>query len=82
MKTNLNFDYEATKFNNESQEEILLKNIKIAKQALDNAYNNFDVVTDPDLIDSCIYEVKAIQMKYQYLINQAKEMNLIAKIHQ
>ncbi|MCT4597604.1 MAG: YaaL family protein [Vallitalea sp.] len=81
MKTNLNFDFETTKSNNESQEEILLKNIKIAKQALDNAYNNFDVVTDPDLIDSCIYEVKAIQMKYQYLINQAKEMNLIAKIH-
>lgn len=81
MKTNLNMDFEATKVNNESEEEKLLKNIEIAKRALQNAYNNFDVVTDPDLIDSCIYEVKAKQMKYQYLISQAKEMNLIAKIY-
>ncbi|QUH29490.1 YaaL family protein [Vallitalea guaymasensis] len=63
-----------------NEEEVLLKNIEITKRALDTAYSNFDVVTDPELIDSCIYEVKAMQLKYEYLINQAKQMNIIAKI--
>ncbi|MCT4685994.1 YaaL family protein [Vallitalea sp.] len=63
-----------------NEEELLLKNIEITKRALDTAYSNFDVVTAPELIDSCIYEVKAMQLKYEYLINQAKQMNIIAKL--
>lgn len=77
IKNNINAYNENS--NRLSEEEILLKNIKIAKKALDTAYSNFDVVTDPELIDSCIYEVKAMQLKYEYLINQAKQMNIIAK---
>lgn len=79
MKNNLNFGIE-NNVNHLTEEETLLKNIKIAKRALDNAYINFDFVTDPELIDSCIYEVKAMQLKYEYLINQAKEMNIIVKL--
>ncbi|MCT4542045.1 MAG: YaaL family protein [Vallitalea sp.] len=79
MKNNLNFGIE-NNVNHLTEEETLLKNIKIAKKALDNAYINFDFVTDPELIDSCIYEVKAMQLKYEYLINQAKEMNIIVKL--
>ncbi len=79
MRSQLNYDYGHENTNKLSEGEIILKNINIAKRALDNAYNNFDIVTDPDLIDSCIYEVKAMQLKYQYLISEAKRMNIIAK---
>lgn len=77
---NLNLAMQNEDTNEINEEELLLNNIKIAKRALDTAYSNFDVVTEPELIDSCIYEVKAMQLKYEYLINQAKQMNIIAKI--
>lgn len=80
MSMKNNYDAYNEHPNQLSEEELLLKNIEIAKRALDTAYSNFDLVTEPELIDSCIYEVKAMQLKYEYLVNQAKQMNIIAKI--
>lgn len=78
MKTNGN---EIKKEYNElTEEELILKNIDITKKELYSVYNNLDIVTDPDLIDSCIYELKAVQLKYQYFLNKAKEMNIIVKM--
>lgn len=58
----------------------LLKNIEDVKKAMDTAYTNFENLTEPELIDSCIYELQAIQMRYQYLLNLAKAKNLMADI--
>lgn len=58
--------------------ELVLLNIEKAKEALHVAYAKFDLVTEPELVDSCIYELKSIQLKYQYLIQQAKELGIIA----
>lgn len=41
--------------------------------ALDSAYSNFENVVDPDLIDSYIYEVNAVQLRYKFLLKLAKE---------
>ncbi|MFP4697742.1 MAG: YaaL family protein [Eubacteriales bacterium] len=62
------------------EEELLLKDIEEVRKALSIAYTNFENVTEPDLIDSCIYELQAIQMKHQYLINLAKDRNIVADI--
>jgi hypothetical protein len=71
---------EAFDFPQNSEEEILLKNIQEVKKAIDTAYTNFENITEPELIDSCIYELQAMQMKYQYLLNLAKSRNLVAGI--
>lgn len=55
--------------------EILSCQIKNTQLALETAYSNFDNVTDPELIDSIIYEVNAIQQRYQYLIQQLKALD-------
>lgn len=55
--------------------EILSYQIKNTQLALETAYSNFDNVTDPELIDSIIYEVNAIQQRYQYLIQQLKALD-------
>ena len=47
------------------------------KYALEIAYSNFDNVTDPDLIDCCIYEVNALLKRYKYLTEQAADKNLL-----
>ena len=39
---------------------------------LDQAYSNFENVVDPDLIDCSIYELKAVQMRYRFLLKQAE----------
>lgn len=62
--------------NEQSEKELILKSIDTTKINMHRVYNNLDAVTDPDLIDSCIYELKSIQLRYRYLINRAKEMNI------
>jgi len=55
----------------------LLDDILKTKYALEIAYSGFDYVTEPDLIDSYIYQVNAILKRYKYLIEQAAKLNLL-----
>ena len=50
----------------------LLDDLRKTKYALDCAYSNFENVVDPDLIDCSIYELKAVQMRYRFLLKQAE----------
>ncbi len=53
--------------------EELMNELKKAGNALDSAYSVFENVTDPDLIDCAIYQINAIQLKYKYLLERAKQ---------
>lgn len=55
----------------------LLEDIRKTKFALDCAYSNFENVVDPDLIDCSIYELKAIQMRYRFLLRQAELLDSV-----
>lgn len=55
------------------EDDALLDEIRKTKLALESAYSNFENVVDPDLIDCCIYEVNAVQLRYKFLLKQAKE---------
>lgn len=50
----------------------LLDNLAETKHNLDLAYQNFENATDPELIDSYIYELNAIQMRYRFLLSRVK----------
>ena len=41
---------------------------------LQDAYNNLENVVDPDLIDSYIYELNSVQMRYKFLLATIKKM--------
>lgn len=56
--------------------EQLLDDLKLTKTALDDAYNNFENVVDPDLVDSCIYQVNAVQKRYHFLLKQVQLLDL------
>lgn len=60
----------------EVSREQLLSDLKLTKIALDDAYSNFENVVDPDLVDSCIYEVNAVQKKYHFLLKQVQLLDL------
>lgn len=66
-------------FRSQRQEEnepyMLLKDdIEKTTSDLKAAYINMQNVTDPDLIDYYIYQTKAVQMRYQYLLSCAKKL--------
>lgn len=55
-----------------SEADEILKAIRSTEISLECAYTKFHNVTEPELIDSCIYEIKALQTKYNYLVGIAK----------
>jgi len=59
-----------------AKEDLLINEINKTKLALEAAYSNFENVVDPDLIDSCIYEMNAVQNRYKFLLKQAKAENI------
>lgn len=54
------------------KDNYLMNEINKTKIAMEAAYSNFQNVVDPDLIDSCIYEMNAVQNRYKFLLKQAK----------
>ncbi|SFQ20258.1 Protein of unknown function [Lachnospiraceae bacterium XBB1006] len=44
------------------------------KQRMNEAYARLDYTTDPMLIDSCIYEINATSLRYEYLLGQLKKL--------
>ena len=56
--------------------ENLITEIDDLKQALETANSNFENVCDPDLIDSYIYEMNAISVRYRYLLKQMRKLEV------
>lgn len=59
---------------NEKNYALLLDDIEKTKSELQLAYSNFENVVDPDLIDSCIYQVNAVQLRYKFLLSRVKQI--------
>ena len=53
---------------------ILKDNIEKTTLELKHAYNNLENVIEPDLIDCYIYQAKAVQMRYKFLLECAKKL--------
>ena len=54
----------------ENQE--LIEEIDRTRNTIDSARNHFEHVVDPTLIDCYIYELKAAQLRYQFLLRRFK----------
>lgn len=52
----------------------LKDNLQQTTQELRSAYINLENVVDPDLIDYYIYQTKAIQTRYRFLLNCVKQI--------
>lgn len=55
----------------EAQE--LLDALKATKLALDMARLDFEYAREPELIEASVYEVNALQARYNYLLRRARE---------
>lgn len=59
---------------NDRNYALLLDDLRKTKKDLELAYSNFEHVVDPDLIDCCIYQVNAAQMRYKFLLSRVKQL--------
>ena len=48
------------------------------QSALTRAYTAFDYASDPELTEACIYEIRSLQARMNYLVRQIKELELCA----
>ena len=50
------------------------RTLSIKTVELQNTYANLENVVDPDLIDYYIYQAKAVQMRYKFLLGCVKKI--------
>ncbi len=51
----------------------LNEEIKSLREQLRNVHNRFNLYTDFDMTDACIYEMEALEARYRFLIKKAKK---------
>ena len=51
--------------------------LEAVRSDIEFLHNCFDETTEPILVDSLIYELKAANLKYQYYISQCKQKGIV-----
>lgn len=52
--------------------EILKSELSSAQEDLAQAYRQFNLAVDPELVESCIYQISAVKARCNYLIRTIK----------
>ncbi|MDP4110444.1 MAG: DUF2508 family protein, partial [Bacillota bacterium] len=60
----------------DKEKEDLVEAIAEAAMRLRIARLFFESVSDPELVDACVYEINSLQAHYSYLLNKAKKEEL------
>lgn len=60
----------------EKLENNLVFELAEVREQLLRARVEFDTLTNLDLIESCIYQIESLEVRYNYLIKQAREAGL------
>lgn len=53
----------------------LAEGLAQTSRLINQAYQSFNAVRDPDLIESYVYEINALQSRYAYLLRRLKELD-------
>ena len=56
----------------------LKTSLQETQAALNHAYTAFDYASDPELTEACIFEIRSLQARMNYLVRQIKELELCA----
>lgn len=55
--------------------EELTEELRLTAQALRGAYDKFNFVTEPELVEAAIFEIRSLNARYSYLIRRVKELD-------
>ena len=59
----------------EEERRQLLEGMRDTRAQLNHAYAQFNLYSDPDLVDACVYEINALQSRYSYFVRQVKQLD-------
>ena len=59
-----------------SEEREIVEALEYLKMELNMLYSQLNYMTDPALIDGCIYNIKAANSKYTFYLNRCKEKQI------
>ena len=57
-----------------SERQDLLESLAATRVQINQAYSGFDTAQDPELVESFVYEINALQSRYSYLLRRIKEL--------
>ena len=60
---------------NENNIESIKKILRETEEQLNRAHTRFDFLVDEDLIESQIYEIRALKARYSYYLKKAKVLS-------
>ncbi|MCI8422558.1 MAG: YaaL family protein [Lawsonibacter sp.] len=58
----------------EAERQELLHALASTRTQINQAYGSFNTASDGDLIESYVYEINALQARYNYLLRRVKEL--------
>lgn len=53
---------------------VLKEGLERTRILINQAYSGFNATKDPDLIESYVFEINALQARYTYLLRRVKEL--------
>lgn len=63
-----------------SDQQELINEYRSVITKMHQARNAFQNITEPELIESCVHEMNALQSQYSFLLKKIKEENLTADL--
>lgn len=59
----------------QEERRCLMEGVAQTRVQLNQAYAQFNLHSDPDLVDACVYEINALRSRYSYLVRQVKRLD-------
>lgn len=59
----------------EEERRQLMEGMARTKIELNQAYAQFNIHSDPDLVDSCVFTINALRSRYSYFVRQIKQLD-------
>lgn len=55
------------------EEKHIIELLKETQEEIDHIHNKYEFATDQSIIDSYIYQLKALHLRYEHLLNEVKK---------
>ena len=64
----------ARRVSQEEERRDLISSLSHTRTLINQAYSGFNMASDSDLIESYVFEINALQARYNYLLRRAKDL--------
>lgn len=64
----------ARRVSQEEERRDLISSLSHTRTLINQAYSSFNMASDSDLIESYVFEINALQARYNYLLRRVKDL--------